>query len=213
MALTLKNIFSSGSDEVAQTYTIESWHISQSVDAFTGAVAYDITLSGSFTLTGSQYVSGSISASLGPNTVGFYGTSSHAVFSSNAISSSYALSSSYAVSSSYAASASYALSSSYAVSSSYAPTFGSYAASGSSVVTNTQLKFIGGASKTVGGTAGISLPELTGKTLGQTCFVSLALSSSAGVGALVQVQSLITGTLTFSSQPGDYDFYYTIIYI
>ena len=75
MALKLKNIFVTGSDQVAQTYTIESWHVSQSVDAFTGVAAYDITLSGSFTLTGSQYVSGSISASFGPNTVGFHGTS------------------------------------------------------------------------------------------------------------------------------------------
>ena len=30
--------------------TVEAWHVTQSIDAFTGAEAYDITLSGSFTL-------------------------------------------------------------------------------------------------------------------------------------------------------------------
>ena len=94
MALKLKNIFVTGSDEISQTYTIESWHVSQSIDAFTGAVPYDITLTGSFTLTGSQFISGSIFPSLGANTVGFFGTSSWAVSSSKAITSSYAATSS-----------------------------------------------------------------------------------------------------------------------
>ncbi len=49
MALVLKQIFTSGSDQISQNYTIESWHVSQSVDAFTGTKAYDITLSGSLT--------------------------------------------------------------------------------------------------------------------------------------------------------------------
>ena len=94
MALKLKNIFVTGSDEISQTYTIESWHVSQSIDAFTGTAPYDITLTGSFTLTGSQLISGSIFPSLGANTVGFYGTSSWAVSSSKAITSSYAATSS-----------------------------------------------------------------------------------------------------------------------
>ena len=47
MAKVLQNIFVDGSDEIAQNYTIESWHVSQSVDALTGAEAYDITISGS----------------------------------------------------------------------------------------------------------------------------------------------------------------------
>jgi hypothetical protein len=58
MANTLKKIFVPGLDQVAQTYTIESWHISQSVDAFTGVEAYDITISGSLTLTGSLAIQG-----------------------------------------------------------------------------------------------------------------------------------------------------------
>jgi hypothetical protein len=39
--------------------TIEAWQVSQSVDAFTGTVAYDITVSGSLTVTGSTNLSGS----------------------------------------------------------------------------------------------------------------------------------------------------------
>jgi hypothetical protein len=58
MAQTLKKIFDPGIDEVVQNYTIESWHVSQSVDAFTGTEAYDIILSGSLTVTGSVAING-----------------------------------------------------------------------------------------------------------------------------------------------------------
>jgi hypothetical protein len=110
-----------------------------------------------------------------------------------------------------------AISSSQAVSASFASSakiLGSYVASGSSAVPNTQLNFIAGAGKTNGGgTLGVTLNELTGKTLGQNVFVSLALSSSAGINADVQVQSLTTGVLTFVSTPPTLDFFYTIIYV
>jgi hypothetical protein len=53
MAKELKNIFDPSVDEVVQNFTINSWHVSQSVDALTGAEDYDITISGSFTVTGS----------------------------------------------------------------------------------------------------------------------------------------------------------------
>lgn len=72
------------------------------------------------TLTGSMFVSGAISASFGPGTVGFYGTASWAVSASKAISSSYAFSASYALSSSRATTASYALTASFATTASYA---------------------------------------------------------------------------------------------
>ena len=52
MANVLKNVFTPSVDQIAQTYTIESWHVSQSVDAFTGVTAYDISLSGSMNITG-----------------------------------------------------------------------------------------------------------------------------------------------------------------
>ena len=53
MANILQKIFTPSVDEVVQNFTIQSWHVSQSVDAFTGTEAYDITISGSLVVTGS----------------------------------------------------------------------------------------------------------------------------------------------------------------
>jgi hypothetical protein len=39
---------------------VQTWHVTQSIDAFTKVSSFDITVSGSFTLTGSLKVSGSI---------------------------------------------------------------------------------------------------------------------------------------------------------
>ena len=58
MANILKKIFTPSVDEVTQNYTIESWHISQSIDALTGTEAYDLTISGSLVVTGSVSVNG-----------------------------------------------------------------------------------------------------------------------------------------------------------
>ena len=68
MAKVLKNIFNAGTDEIKQSFTIESWHVSQSVDALTGVQDYDITISGSLTLTGSTNITGStvINGGVGP---------------------------------------------------------------------------------------------------------------------------------------------------
>ena len=63
MAKQLKKIFDPGIDEVVQNFTIESWHVSQSVDAFRGDDDYDITISGSLTISGSTFISGSPEAS------------------------------------------------------------------------------------------------------------------------------------------------------
>jgi hypothetical protein len=59
MANVLKQIFSPGIDQVDQNYTIEAWHVSQSIDAFTGVEAYDINLSGSLSITGSLFATSS----------------------------------------------------------------------------------------------------------------------------------------------------------
>lgn len=59
MANVLKQIFSPGIDQVDQNYTIEAWHVSQSIDAFTGVKAYDINLSGSLSITGSLFATAS----------------------------------------------------------------------------------------------------------------------------------------------------------
>lgn len=58
MAKELKKIFDPSVDEVVQAFTIQSWHVSQSVDALTGDDDYDITISGSLTVTGSIFHDG-----------------------------------------------------------------------------------------------------------------------------------------------------------
>jgi hypothetical protein len=52
MAKQLKKIFDPSIDEVQQTFTINAWHVSQSVDALTAADDYDIHISGSLEVTG-----------------------------------------------------------------------------------------------------------------------------------------------------------------
>ena len=42
--------------------TVKPGHVSQSVDAFTGIEAYDITISGSLTVTGSTNIDGDVTA-------------------------------------------------------------------------------------------------------------------------------------------------------
>jgi hypothetical protein len=70
--------------------TVEASQITQSIDALTGAIAYDITISGSLTITGSLKVNGDITGSL-------FGTSSFAISSSRAVSSSFATTASFAL--------------------------------------------------------------------------------------------------------------------
>ena len=80
MAITLSKT------NIATGNIITAAEVSQSVDAFTGAVAYDITLSGSLQLTGSVKSRNGFTGSL-------QGTASVAVSSSYALSSSYAVTS------------------------------------------------------------------------------------------------------------------------
>ncbi len=53
MAKQLRKVFDPSVDEVKQKFVVNSWHVSQSVDALTGIEDYDITISGSLTVTGS----------------------------------------------------------------------------------------------------------------------------------------------------------------
>jgi hypothetical protein len=62
--------------------TVEAYHVTQSIDAFTGIVEYDIALSGSFNLTGSMTIDGLNTSSVlniltfDPSTKALYTTSS-----------------------------------------------------------------------------------------------------------------------------------------
>ena len=78
MAKVLKNIFTPGSDEILQGLTVESWHVSQSVDAFTGASDYDITISGSLDVTGPLDVTGDLDVT-GNSSVSGYSTVGDAI--------------------------------------------------------------------------------------------------------------------------------------
>ncbi len=79
---------------------VEAYHVTQSIDAFTGADAYDITLSGSFTLQNGTQGSDKIAISDANGKISFtnnitaslQGTSSYAT---TTLSSSYALTASY----------------------------------------------------------------------------------------------------------------------
>jgi hypothetical protein len=112
MAKILQKVFTS-TDQVSQSFTVESWHVSQSIDAFTGASDYDITISGSLTVIGPT--SGSFTGSLlGTSswadnavtalTASFVQNAQTASYVENAQTASYVL---QAVSSSFASTASF----------------------------------------------------------------------------------------------------------
>lgn len=189
MALTLSK---SG---IEQTQTINAWHVTQSIDAFSGLQAYDIILSGSFTLTGSQKINGSISASSGANTVGFFGTASWARFAQTA-------------------------SVANALASAITALDGQAIITGSLTGTNFSLGFNTGYAMIPSGSTSVTLTfsSLNGKTLGVNCFVSVGVSSSFTSSTLhnyPRVNSLTTSQLQFSvvsASNTPIEFFYTIIY-
>ena len=71
--------------------TVKTWHVTQSVDAFTGIEAYDITISGSLTLGSGTSMAGTASYAVTSL------SSSHASFANTSTSASYAISASYAL--------------------------------------------------------------------------------------------------------------------
>jgi hypothetical protein len=158
---------------IANGNTIQAADVSQSIDAFTGAVGYAIIFSGSFTLSGATTGSG-----FWQNAV----SSSYALSGSYAISSSLSLSSSYASSSTIAFSSSYAFSSSLSLSSSYASS--STIANGALQV-NTQYydngtNVVVGDFKFISGKGALNTGKLTssiftvlaGKTIGNNVWIS-----------------------------------------
>ena len=147
--------------DIVSNNTIRPWHVTQSVDAFTGIDDYDIKISGSLTLTGSLQITGSanikgsVSASsftgsftgslkgtattasyvVTAQTASYVVTAQTASYIQNAQTASYiqnAQTASYVVT---AQTASYVVSSSYALSSSYAVS-SSYVVSSSHAITS-----------------------------------------------------------------------------
>jgi hypothetical protein len=253
MANVLKQIFSAGVDQIDQSYTIEAWHVSQSVDAFTGAKEYDINLSGSLSITGSLFATSSyaysgskvfIASNASTNTnytlvfknstgaLGshyelaadgangpYYNPSTNTLTagiisgsSMQAVSFTGSLSGSITGTASSATSASYAVTASYAAVTQQSNTFlGSILVSGSVSTTPTPgLQIIAGASKTNGsGVATVLLNELTGKTLGVSCFITTA---PIGSGVLaVSVVSQVGATVIFQGDINT-DFSFMVVY-
>ena len=98
---------------------ILAWHVTQSVDAFTGTEAYDVTISGSLTITGSTSgtFTGSFTGSFDGSitSASYAATATSASYAATATSASYALTASFleggVTSASYASTASYILAS------------------------------------------------------------------------------------------------------
>jgi len=212
---------------ITQNNTIQAWHVTQSIDAFTGT-SYDLTIAGTLNATGST-ITGSISnatsasrainvqisnvaanqgytipylASTGSTLTGLYYSATGPVY--NPITERILATSSWSVTSSFAATAP-------------TPTqiLGTAYPSGSASFPNSNLKIIAGASKTgtTPNTVAITISDILGKTLGQTAFVTATVSGSAGVMNSIVVNSLLGNILTFESQAPATDFYYTVVYL
>lgn len=213
--------------------TIQPFHVTQSVDAFTGTAAYDITISGSLTLTGSvsslngfignltgtasRATEAGITTLIRPsNTTSNFGytipylsgTGSTATLFYSATGPKYNPSTDTLTTTNLVGTASRAteaLTATNLNASAYP--------SGSIGSSTAVFKFIAGAARTgnLSLTVGINITELSGKVLGQTCFVTATVSGS-GANSVV-VNSLVGNTLTFETQNFNTDFHYHIMYI
>ena len=168
---------------IETTNIVEAWHVTQSIDAFTGVVDYDISLSGSFNMTGS--INGE------PGVINPL-TASYAITTSYAESSSYALTASYAVSASYALTASYAVSASYEInyetSSSYAET-ASIAESASYASTASYVSLVAG-------------PNITINQAGTSFEISASSGGSLDTGSFYYSSSVNSNIITFHQGDG-----------
>jgi hypothetical protein len=179
---------------------ITAAQITQSINALTAVNAYNITISGSFSLTGGTTGSG---------------------WFTNAVSSSRSITASYAET---------ALSSSYAVTASYAENtnpsdevLGALYPSGGLAVPTTNLKFIVGGGKTSGPagsppyTGSILINELAGFTgmtdIGQNIFVTVTpVGAGSGSNNSVWLEDFIPPTCVFQSEVEETDYTFQIIY-
>jgi len=227
MALTLSKT------GITTGQTIQPFHVTQSVDAFTGLTAYDITISGSLTLTGSVSSQNGITGNLvgtsswatnaivsntvrPSNTVSNFGytvpylsgTGSTATLFYSTTGPRYNPSTDTLTTANLAGTASRATEATTATNIN-GVTYPSGSVAGSPAV----FKFIAGSSTTgtPTPTVSITINELSGKTLGQTCFVTATVSGS-GASSII-VNSLAINILTFESQNPGTDFHYQIMYI
>jgi hypothetical protein len=185
---------------------IEASDITQIIDALTATAPYNLTVSGSFSFTGSTTGSGwfenAVSASRSI-------TASLADFATTA---SYALA---AFQADTAISASYALTASYALNAGIPTEISASTYNGVSV-TNSTIKFIAGSNQTSIGVPPFEvspvIAELVGYSpadLGDKVFITV---SPVFANDTVWVDSVAFPSITFASNSGGTDFHYQIIY-
>jgi hypothetical protein len=195
MALTLSKT------NITTGNIINASDITQIVDAFTKQEAYDITLSGSFQMTGSH-------RSLNGYTGSLLGTASYAI---SALTSSFALTSSIATSSSFAVSASVSNTTNFASSIS-----GLVRTSGSPApILNPQIQLSIGAAQT-GNTPPYQAVVDVGiaKTIGQNSFITAtpysgSIAANPGIWVVTQAGTVVI----FETQLPDINFNYQVMYI
>jgi hypothetical protein len=184
MALTLsKTGITDGS-------TIQVGHVTQSVDAFTKAVAYDISLSGSLTLTGSVQ---SFNGFTGSFTGSHFGTANLSGSFTGSFTGSHFGSANLTGSftGSLTGDALLLKSSIYLLGNPTAPQ---------------NVKMIVGTAKLTAGTVSFPVSELSLNTLGSNCFITATLSGSGA--SSVSIGGLSGGTLTFNGSGASNDVVY-----
>jgi len=187
MAITLSN---SG---ISDSSTIRAAHISQSIDALTGAAAYDLKISGSLNLTGSVQSQNGFTGSL-------FGTSSFATSASVSVSSSRALSASYSIISDAATtstSASYSLtatSASFATTASFASSLSPSATvvSASYATTASFASSALSASYAVTASHALNIPTTSPSTAQSGSVVTGTLAETLGLALLVNPNTFTT---------------------
>jgi hypothetical protein len=174
---------------IANSNIIEAWQVSQSVDAFTGIVAYDITISGSLKVTGSTNLSGSTTIVGGDLTArGFSNATSS--WATNVVNAPSKISGEYIAS-----------------------------GTTNGVLGDLKVAAGFGSIATGNTFVDLTFNTLNTNVLGVDCFVSVGISSSyttSSMGHFPRVDSLAAGVLRFSIQSANASaatpFFYTIIY-
>ena len=174
---------------IANNNTIEAWQVSQSVDAFTGAYAYDITISGSLTVTGSTNLSGSTTIVGGDLSArGFQNAT--ASWANNVLNAPIKISGEYIAS-----------------------------GTTTGVIGDLKIAAGYGEILTGNTFVDLTFNTLNANVLGVDCFVSVGISSSYTTGSMAhfpRVASLAGGVMRFSMQSANASaatpFFYTIIY-
>jgi len=198
MAKVLKTIFTTGSDEIVQGFSINSWHVSQSVEALTGASAYDITISGSLEIEGPLTITGSIKAV--SSGLGTYNSTNNLLFidqTTGEVTLGGKLDQITVLSASYAVSASYALNAQQ------------YSASFSSSISELSSSLSSSISS-LSSSLSSSISDLSGSTNALSSSLSIRLTddeskiaSLEGIsGSLYTSSSISNDTITFNQVDG-----------